>query len=102
MPRTIHRHADLSATEMYDITQTSDEIKDGDLFVCSGGKVVGFLMKAWPTVLFGSDETKELHLMNEHGVKNFDAEYPGLYDSARVLARELGLPSEQVQFVPSK
>ena len=44
---------DMSTSEMYDLTQIDDRIADGDVFVCNGGRTIGFLMKAWPILLKG-------------------------------------------------
>jgi hypothetical protein len=87
MTVTVHHHNDLRTTEMYDLTQTSDDIADGDVFVCNGGKTIGFLMKAWPTLLKG--ERGELEQATPEGMVNFRAEYPETFAAAERLALTL-------------
>lgn len=61
----VHFHNDLSTGEMYDLTQTSDDIKDGDVFVCNQDKTVGFLMGTRPTLIRG--EKGELDSLTPEG-----------------------------------
>lgn len=89
--RPVHVELSLSATEMYDVTQTSDDFHDGHLFVCRRGKIVGFLAKAWPVMLFGEDTTGELHLIAQGSSDKVGAEYPGLFEQATELAKEYGV-----------
>lgn len=83
----VHLFPEYSTSEMYDITQTSEDIKDGDLFVCNGGGTVGFLMKAWPTALFG--EVGYLELATPEGVENFRKEYPETFARVEALRTNL-------------
>lgn len=54
MPKT-HNLAHLSDGEIYDLTQTSDDIKDGDVLILSGGRTA-LLMGAWPTMVVGASD----------------------------------------------
>jgi hypothetical protein len=90
MPVTIHTHLDLSTSEMYDLTQTSDDIHDGDVFVCNGGRTIGFLMQAWPTLIAG--ELGSLEQATVDGMANFRREYPETFGVAERLALTLGEP----------
>lgn len=106
MPRReqpiIHDFRSLSPGEMYDVTQTNEDIKDGDVFVCWSGKegtaidptsapVVGFLMKAWPVHLFGEQHRLALHLIEPGKEAGFEAEYPKTFELAREAAKNLNL-----------
>ncbi len=67
-----HSYPGYSTTEMYNLTQTNDAIRDGDLFICNKGETVGFLMQAWPTLLWG-----ELGALEKaKSIESFRAEYP--------------------------
>lgn len=90
MTVTVHHHNDLSTSEMYNLTQTSDAIADGDVFVCNGGKTIGFLMQAWPTLLKG--ELGSLERATAEGMVNFRREYPETFAAAERLALTLGEP----------
>jgi hypothetical protein len=68
---------------MYDLTQTDGEIKDGDLFICNGEKTIGFLMKAWPTVIEG--ERGELEQATSAGLAKLKIEYAATFDLAKSL-----------------
>jgi len=81
----VHRYADLSASELYNITQTDDSFHDGDIFVLENLGIVGFLMEAWPVILHGTDSSKELHQLKQgyhHPVK-YD---PTLQEAAVLFA----------------
>ena len=88
----VHLFPYLSAGEMYDRTQTDDSIKDGDLFVCCDCKVVGFLAKAWPVMLFGvRGEGEQLHLIEPGKEEKVFADYPGLREKALDIALSYNL-----------
>jgi hypothetical protein len=49
---SVHDFTNMSPREMYDETQTNDNVKDGDVLVGADG--VGILVKAWPVVVSGN------------------------------------------------
>ena len=51
----IHNCIDMSDGQVYDFSQTSDEVKDGDAFHLTGNRYA-FLYKAWPTMYIGESE----------------------------------------------
>jgi hypothetical protein len=44
-----------STSDAYDVTQTCDELRDGDLIVCEheGERLIAVLVQAWPTRVSG-------------------------------------------------
>lgn len=50
----VHDLRGMSGEEAYDVTQTSDSIKDGDILIVDGG--VAVMYKAWPTMISGKLE----------------------------------------------
>ena len=87
MPVKVHLHLNLSTGAMYDLTQTSGAIKDGDLFVCNAGKTVGFLMQAWPTALYG--DVGALDRFAPGGKELYAAEYAETFERALALRTNL-------------
>ena len=59
---TVHTWNDLDTGDAYDRTQWDDDVKDGDVIVCNGGKSVAILVEAWPTIAKG--EQGEFHGFN--------------------------------------
>lgn len=57
----------LDSFAAYDETQTSDEIKDGDVLVIDTpeGKVVGVMVAAWPVFVSGPKDQVGFHTLNE-------------------------------------
>ncbi len=51
---TVHNLRHMSHGEVYDHTQTSDKIKDGDVLHVKGGSAIMF--KAWPTMVKGKSD----------------------------------------------
>lgn len=49
----VHYFRDSSAA--YNLTQTKDDIHDGDVLVCKKEKSIGVLYEAWPVFVFGGD-----------------------------------------------
>ena len=73
----IHDLTHLSHEDVYDETQTNDDIKDGDFILVAGG--VAVLQKAWPVMVEGT--SKDLHSFDEDN----QAERDGLADLFRAL-----------------
>lgn len=95
MPRNIHDFMRFGTGTTYDLTQTDDSIKDGDLFVCQDyGKpvTIGFLDKAWPVRLFGP--RGKLDGIAPEWNERFFAERPGLHEDAKQLIEDLGLATD--------
>jgi hypothetical protein len=84
-----HIMNDLSTSEMYNHTQCQDVVNDGDIFVCNGGRTVGFLMKAWPTLLAG--ELGSLEKATPEGMRNFRQEYPDTFRAFDAMGVDLDL-----------
>ncbi len=83
--RRVHDLRRYTTSEAYDITQTDDKTKDGDILVVDDGKTVGFLSKAWPVALFG--ETGHFHRIEPGCEPSIFAEYAGLeYEATQVAA----------------
>lgn len=57
----VHDFRHMDDGSIYNRSQTDDKIKDGDVFHMSGNRV-GFMYKAWPTMLHGDSEA--LHSFN--------------------------------------
>lgn len=97
MPRReepkLHLFPELDEGEMYNRTQTDEEIKDGDLFVCSEGKTLGFLAEAWPVRLFSKDPAgwESLHTITAGHEARVEADYQKTFDLAKKEAAERGL-----------
>lgn len=75
MPK-IHTFEGLTSGEVYDLTQTDDSIKDGDVLVIpqnlaeSHNGIVGILIEAWPTSVHGHDPDHTNHQL--HGFDNIE------------------------------
>ena len=69
----------------YDITQTSDEIKDGAILIVPSESVVGVMVKAWPTAI--TEDTGEFHSFD---FDTRDDEYAENIEQAVQLACILG------------
>jgi hypothetical protein len=55
-PPTWRDGVTISAGDAYDVTQTCDDMRDGDLIVCThenGERIVAVLLEAWPTRMIG-------------------------------------------------
>jgi hypothetical protein len=87
----VHDLRHLSHGEVYDLTQTSDEIHDGDVLHVKGGSAI--LFKAWPTMVNG--DSKSLHTWDTGN--SWDDEevshYKRAVDIAKSLKEEMG-PNE--------
>jgi len=57
----VHDFSDMDDGAVYDMTQTDDNIRDGDVLKLSGGRT-GVLIKAWPTMVVGDSDA--LHSLN--------------------------------------
>ena len=79
----------------YDFTQTDDELKSGDLFVCEheGRIVYGVLLEAWPVAFDGLDEERqcgELHTTADGTLWEVpDLDAAAVYDAAEEHATAL-------------
>ena len=74
----------LSTTETYDLTQTSEKFHDGTIFVCNQGKTIGFLSRAWPVAMYG--ETGELHNLTKSGAETLKTQMPEVFKKMEELA----------------
>jgi hypothetical protein len=70
---TVKVWAFRSNREAYDLTQTSDEIKDGDVLYVPSENLVGFLAKAWPIAVIGKPEN--FHTAREESWSDLNEEY---------------------------
>lgn len=78
----VHVFNELSTGDAYDETQVNDDIKDGDIIVCNGGKSVAILVEAWPTSVKG--EQGEFHGMKDD--VSWETLYDGKYAEAYKIA----------------
>ncbi|MFJ2205984.1 hypothetical protein [Streptomyces microflavus] len=81
-------HRFTSTEEAYDETQTSDDIRDGDVVVIESERVVGFLRRAWPGAI--TTEHGELHTFTQAARAIDQGKYAASVDLAEELAREIG------------
>ena len=84
----VHDLRHMSHGEVYDHTQTSDDIRDGDVLHVKGGSAVMF--KAWPTMVNGN--SKSLHSFDT-GYSWDDEDlshYKRAVDIAKSLKEEMG------------
>ena len=79
----VHDLRHLSHGEVYDLTQTSDEIHDGDVLHVKGGSAI--LFKAWPTMVNG--DSKSLHTWDTGN--SWDDEEVSHYKRAVDIAKSL-------------
>lgn len=82
---SVHDLSDLDDGEVYDITQTNEEIKDGDVLKMSDGRVA-ILCQAWPCMVVG--DSTVLHKLKddtEHGWMGLDG---GKYAKSYELAMQ--------------
>lgn len=57
-------HIFESSGEAYDLTQTDDNIKDGDVLVIPNEGIIGILFEAWPAaVVYSEDGPGKLHMV---------------------------------------
>lgn len=82
----IHDFKGTSSHEVYDLTQTDDSIKDGDILNLGHGNVA-ILMGAWPTTVSG--EIEGFHLLASG--ETFESVDGGKYAGSATRARELGI-----------
>jgi len=64
---TIHDLSHLTHGQVYDETQTNDEIKSGDFIKVSGG--IAYLDKAWPVMIEGKSDFLDLYLVESTRLK---------------------------------
>ena len=79
--------AGVTTGEAYNLTQTSDAVKNGDVLAVLGEGVVGVMLQAWPTAV--TVKTGEFHEYAE-AAKETDAEYASRVRAGR-LAEALDL-----------
>jgi len=85
----VHDLRHMSHGEVYDITQTSDEIRDGDVLHVKGGSAIMF--KAWPTMVKG--DSNSLHTWDTDAGNSWDDEEVSHYKRAVDIARSLPINS---------
>jgi hypothetical protein len=76
-----------STGEAYDESQTEDYIKDGDVLVVESERVVGFLLKAWPTALTSAHGAFEW--VPEESKQGFGEKYGRRYAASLDMARRI-------------
>ena len=86
----VHDLRHLSHGEVYDITQTSDEIRDGDVLHVKGGSAIMF--KAWPTMVKG--DSNSLHTWDTDAGNSWDDEEVSHYKRAVDIANALPVDSD--------
>lgn len=80
-----------SPSETYNMTQCSNEISDGDVFICSSGRIVGYLSEAWPVILYGAQKRGVLHHILPDYMEKQRTRYPETFRLAEQEATRLGL-----------
>lgn len=86
----VHDFRHMDDGSIYNRSQTDDKIKDGDVFHMSGNRV-GFMYKAWPTMLHGDSEA--LHSFNP------GKSAPPRYKASVAKANELKNMKEEIEQV---
>lgn len=70
---------------LYDWTQTSESLRDGDVFLFENGTRAGILLEAWPTAVDGDHDA--LHYLTDgYTWETLDG---GKYAAAAAVARKL-------------
>lgn len=69
---------------VYDWTQTTDELRDGDVFLFANGTCAGVLVKCWPTLVVG--QGTQLHQLEGNTWGAFEG---GKYAAAAAVARQM-------------
>ena len=91
----VHDLRHMSHGEVYDLTQTSDEIHDGDVLHVKGGAAIMF--KAWPTMVKG--DSKSLHSWDTDAGNSWDDEEVSHYKRAVDIANALPVDSDSSRAV---
>lgn len=89
----VHDLRHMSHGDVYDLTQTSDDIRDGDVLHVKGGSAI--MYKAWPTMVNG--DSKSLHSFDT-GYSWDDEDvshYKRAVDIAKSLKEEMGATSSR-------
>jgi hypothetical protein len=80
------------ASEIYAITQTSDELKMGDVFVIPSEGIIGVLIDAWPTAIIAPQEGDQKMDVDLHGLhtlnwesRDSSPEHPAITHEAQIL-----------------
>lgn len=58
---TIHIFETEDSGEIYNISQCSDKIHDGDILVCLKQDVIAIMVGAWPTSLYEYSDVPSIH-----------------------------------------
>lgn len=77
-----HDFARFSDSEIYNISQTDEEVHDGDVFLMPG-KRVAIMLEAWPTMVVG--DSKELHRLEGSWYDVDDGKYKDSFLAAMDL-----------------
>jgi hypothetical protein len=80
-------HTFLTPDGVYEETQVSYEIRDGDILVIAnadGSQSIGYLAKAWPTIVIGPPG--ELHALRPEWVYDRRAKYPKTFAAIDALS----------------
>jgi len=84
MSPTVHDMTQYSDGEVYDITQTDDDLEDGDVLKLSGGRLA-VLVQAWPVMVVGQSDA--LHQLKPD--KTWESFDRGLYSKSAEIARSI-------------
>lgn len=82
----VHEMRDHESVELYDATQSSDDIKDGDVVV--GMSAVVILVECWPVIVKGDDDGTFHRLTDGISWEFLDG---GKYASAAIAALAIDL-----------
>lgn len=82
----VHDLSHMDDRQVYDITQTSDDIHDGDVLKMSNNRVA-ILFQAWPTMVIGDSD--QLHQLEDPSPKKWQTLDDGKYKNSYELARTL-------------
>ena len=81
---TVHEYPELRSGTVYDLTQTQDSIKDGDILVLPLEGIVGIFSDVCPIAI--TVEHGKFHKIKEGHEKAFRDEYPMEVREAEIIA----------------
>jgi hypothetical protein len=99
----VHDLSRMSGRELYDETQTNDDIHDGDVLVTDSG--VGIMVEAWPVIVAGDiqgfHKLKDTSWEEFEGGKYLDSYNKAMEVSGSVQEEYANEPEEEYQTVDS-
>jgi hypothetical protein len=72
----------LDEDDAYAVTQTSDDIRDGDVLVVPSAGVVAVMVGAWPTTVVGDGSDLDFHTLDADVSPSCLLSSPGRYDAS--------------------